>query len=143
MPETENPALTENGNNSTPAQALLLELSHEYFAHPLTVERFDRTSEQRLERTEILANLLNNTSLSYTEAQAEANRQMFARFGEQITELVAAKAARISSVEIQGDYTTSWFTDLARTGVDVDLKELNRVMPLHGLERLARPRVEL
>ncbi len=109
------------------------------FTSPLTTEAFDRTPEQRAQRTAILAPILQRGHMSHDDAQAETNRQMFDRFQSDFDALVAQRFHTLVSTELSTDGPGADSRALklvARGAIMQELQELDQAFPYPGLERI-------
>jgi hypothetical protein len=106
----------------------------DYFADPLTTECFDRTPEQRAERTAVVLSFLNKGQTT-KEADASANAVMFVNFLSSINEIITE---RIQEQLDQAHSVSTLDIEPIRAGVVDELAQLHQTMPLHGLERLVK-----
>jgi hypothetical protein len=89
-----------------------------YFNHPLTTETFDRTPEQRHQRSEIYCQLMDSSKDSQ-EITFLVNRRMFEHFVEQV---------QLDQEGLGSEAIATY---------EAELKQLHDELPLPGLERIA------
>ncbi len=109
------------------------------FAHPLTTELFDRTPEQRQARGKIVAQLVLSGSRE-PETTIDANRRLFAEFGEQIDGVIAERVLLFvaDAVSTREHPPVDLKTEYLRATTDVrrEIQELHEALPFPGLDRI-------
>jgi len=110
-----------------------------YFRDPLTATLFDRNVEQRHARSQLIAKYMHWDGLSYDDATAAANQEMFARFLNALTteeslltkEYVSDGLSRHSSaIDVESLRLKAHNDNLAA------FRELHEIMPNPELDRL-------
>lgn len=115
-------------------------ITADYLAHPFTTETFDRTTDQRKERTQVVAQVRDgNPGMRGDAVELNVNRIMFIRFAGAIdTELEERLRARVGEEVKKGPCVD---VDVLRTDerrkLLGELTVVHEVMPLPGMERLA------